>query len=106
MVCGLVEKRRMGGQPGLGMSSQRGGGLVFLFFILGGVNLTNFASHAKISDFADAHFVYQHVLQLDISVDVAGGMVEILETSHDLPEHRANVIMREGGVSVALENIE
>ena len=88
------------------MPPGRGGMFAFLLIVLNGVNFPNFASHAKIGYFADTHFVDQHILQLDVSMYVAHGVVNILKTPHDLPEHRAYVVVREGGASVALEDIE
>lgn len=96
----------MGGQTGLGMSSQRGGKLALLLNVLGRINLADFASHAKISNFTDTRFVYQHILQLDVAVDIAHDIMEVLETPHDLPEHHAGVIVWKGGATVALENIK
>jgi hypothetical protein len=78
--------------------------LAFLLVVLNGINLTNFTRHAKIGNFTNAHFVDQHVLQLDISMNVTHGM-DVLKTSDDLPEHHACVIGRESGAAVALEDI-
>lgn len=77
----------------------------FLLVVLNWINLTNFASHAEISDFTNTHFVDQHVLQLDVSVNIAHGVMEVLETPHDLPEHHANVIVWESRSTAPLKNI-
>jgi hypothetical protein len=57
-----VAKRRVSGQPNPGTPSRRGEKLVLFWFVLDIVNFTDFASHAKISDFADTHFVDKHIL--------------------------------------------
>jgi hypothetical protein len=74
--------------------------------VLAGADFTDFASHAKISDFTDTHLVDKHVFQFNVSVDVAHCIVEVLKTSDDLPEHHAYVIVWEGRAAVALENIK
>lgn len=80
--------------------------LAVLLVVLNRINLTDFARHAKISNFADAHFVDQHILQFDVPVDVAHGVMKVLKTPHDLPEHGAYVIVGEGRATVTLEDIE
>jgi len=95
----------MSSQPGLGMSPRRGRVFAFLLIVFDGIDFTDLAGHAKIGDFTDTHFVDQHILQLDVSVDVAHGVVDVLESSDDLPEHRAYVIVWEGGAAVALKDV-
>ena len=80
--------------------------LALLLVVLNRINLADFASHAKISNFADTHFVDQHVLQLDVSVDVAHSVMHVLETPYDLPEHHAHIVVWKGRTTVALEDIE
>lgn len=79
--------------------------MIFMF-VLGRVEFTDFASHAKIREFANTHFIDQQILQFDVSVDIAHYIMEVLKTSHDLPEHHPNVIMWEGRVTVALKNVK
>ena len=79
--------------------------MVFIF-VVGRVDFTDFASHTKISNFTNAHFVNQHVLQFNISVNVAHCIMEVLKTSHDLPEHHADVIVWESRAAVTFENIK
>lgn len=79
--------------------------MLFLF-VVGRVDFADFASHTKIGNFTNAHFVNQHVLQFDISVNIAHCIMEVLEASHDLPEHRPNVVVGEGRSTVALENVK
>lgn len=105
-VCRLVTKGRMSGQSGLGVPSGGSRNLVFVLIVLDGADFTDFASHSKISNFADTHFVDQRILQLDISVDITHCIMEVLKTSHDLPKHHACIVMRKGGVAVAFENIK
>ena len=88
------------------MPSRRGRMFAVVLVVLNGINLTNFARHAKISDFADTHFVDQHILQFDVSVNVAHGIMKVLKTPYDLPEHGAYVIVWKGGTTVTLEDIE
>lgn len=95
----------MRGQSGFGMSSRWGRIISFWLIVLNGISFTNFASHPKISNFADTHLVHQHVLQLDVSVDVSHGIMKILEASDDLPEHYARAIVWEAGATVALEDV-
>ena len=77
-----------------------------VLIVLNGINLANFAGHAKIGNLADTHFVDQDVLQLDIAVDVAHSVMHVLETSDDLPKHGAYVVVRKGGTAVALEDVK
>ena len=78
-----------------------------LLVVLNGINLTNFAGHAKIGNFTDTHFVVdQHILQFDVSVDVAHGVMKVLKTPYDLPEHGAYVIVWKARTTVTLEDIE
>ena len=102
----MAMERMVRSQSGLGMSSRWGRILAFRLIVLGGINFTNFASHAKISNFTDTHLVDQHILQLDVTVDVTHCVVHVLEASDDLPEHHASVVVWETGMSVALEDIE
>jgi hypothetical protein len=80
--------------------------LALLLVVLNRIDLTNFASHAKISNFTDAHLVDQDILQFDVSVNVTHGVVHVLEAPNDLPEHGAYVIVRKGRATVALEDVE
>ena len=102
--CLVTNERRVSSQSGFGVPSQRGGVLVLWLVKLSRIDFTDSASHAEIGDFADTHFVDQHVLQLDISVNVAH-VVHVLKTSHDLPEHHASVIMWEAGATVTFEDV-
>lgn len=77
-----------------------------LLVVFNRINLADFASHAKISNFAETHFVDEDVLQFDVSVNVSHGVVHVVETSDDLPEHGANVIVGKGRATVALEDVE
>jgi hypothetical protein len=63
------------------------------------------ARHAKVGNLTDTRFVDQNILQLDVSMNVADGVVDVLETSHDLPEHHPYVIVGESGVTVALRDV-
>jgi len=74
--------------------------------VIGGVEFADFASHAKISEFTDTHFVNQDILQLDVSVDITHCVMEVLKTPYDLPEHHAYVVVREGRVAITLENVK
>lgn len=96
----------MSSQPGLGVPSGGSSNLVFVLILLDRADFTDFASHSKIGNFADTHFIDQHILQLDISVDITHCIMEVLKTSHDLPKHHACIVMRKGGGTVAFENIK
>ena len=96
----------MRGKSDFSVSSRRGRMLALLLIVLNRIDLADFASHAKVSNFANTHFVDQHILQLDVSVNVAHSIMHVLETPHDLPEHGAYVIVGEGRATVTLEDIE
>jgi hypothetical protein len=103
----LVAKRTMGGQTGgPGMPPRGSWDLVVVLVVDNRANFTDSAGHAKIGQFTDTHLVDQHVLQLDVSVDIAHYIMKVLETSHDLPEHHADIVMRKSRGTVALEDIE
>ena len=67
--------------------------VAFLLVVFNGINFADFASHAKVGNLTDTRFVDQNIFQLDVSVNVADGVVDVLETSHDLPEHHPYVIV-------------
>lgn len=96
----------MSGQSDLGTPSRRSEKIVLFVFVLGRVDFTDFAGHAKIGDFTDAHFVDEHILQFNITVNISHHVMEVLKTSDDLPEHRPHVIVWEGRAAVTFENIE
>jgi len=103
--CLVANERRVSGQSGFSVPSQRGGVFALWLVKLSRIDFADSASHAEIGNFADTHFVNQHVLQLDVSVDVTA-FVHVLKASHDLPEHHSSVIVREAGATVALEDVE
>jgi hypothetical protein len=95
----------MSDKPRFLMPSRRGRMFAVLLVELNRINLTDFARHAKISNFADAHFIDQHILQFDVPMDVAHVM-KVLKASYDLPEHGAYVIVWKGGATVTLEDVK
>jgi hypothetical protein len=105
VCCSVTGVGMMNGRSGLGVSSLRGGMVALLLVVLNGINFTDFASHAKVGNLTDTRFVDQNIFQLDVSMNVADGVVDVLETSHDLPEHHSYVIVWESGVTVALKDV-
>jgi hypothetical protein len=105
VCCSVTKFGMINGRSGFGMSSLRGEMVALLFVAFNRINFADFASHAKVGDPTDTCFVDQNILQLDVSVNVADSVMDVLETSHDLPEHHPYIIVGESGVTVALRDV-
>ena len=61
--------------------------------------------HAEIANTAYAHLIDENVLEFEIGMNERHLLVKITDTTDDLAEHHAGVVMGQCGTTIALENV-
>jgi hypothetical protein len=74
-----------------------------LFLVL--IQLSNLPRHAEISNLTHAHFIHEHVLEFEVTMDESYLLVKIAQTSNDLSEHHTGDFLFQSRSTVTPKNV-